>query len=374
LPLFEAYPFVTMAIPSRQALDVFSAREIARAAATSTADAEALLESGRVSTCDGVFVEPREAIRAVLLLRGVQSVQPSPPDLFQPATKRTSRPGFPLTASGLLHAVAFALALFATFGVTSRAEVEPQSKAARLVFLVRPGPGGGGGGGGLRQPAPARPALLKGKSALKSPVPIERPVRRPVPEPAKPRPPRPPEIQPAARPIDPPAPVAKVDPPPPVVAPVASIPSDPIDARGVMSEGAATTNSQGAGKAGGAGSGSGTGLGEGIGSGIGAGSGAGTGGGPYRPGSGISAPELVREVKPDYTEEARRRSLSGDVVLEIIVRSDGRVGAIKVLQGLGSGLNERAVDAVRQWQFTPARRLGTPVDVLVEVAVEFRLR
>jgi TonB family protein len=79
-------------------------------------------------------------------------------------------------------------------------------------------------------------------------------------------------------------------------------------------------------------------------------------------------------VKPDYTEEARRRGLSGEVVLEIVVRSDGRVGAVKVLQGLGSGLDERAVNAVRQWKFTPARRQGTPVDVMVEVAVEFRLR
>jgi protein TonB len=79
-------------------------------------------------------------------------------------------------------------------------------------------------------------------------------------------------------------------------------------------------------------------------------------------------------VKPDYTEDARRRGLSGDVVLEIVVRSDGRVGAVRVVQGLGAGLDERAVAAVRQWRFSPARRFGTPVDVLVEVAVEFRLR
>ena len=102
--------------------------------------------------------------------------------------------------------------------------------------------------------------------------------------------------------------------------------------------------------------------------------GGGTGGGPYRPGSGITAPAILREVKPDYTEDARRRGLSGDVVLEIVVKSDGRVGAVRVMQGLGAGLDQRAVEAVRQWRFSPARRLGTPVDVLVEVAVEFRLR
>jgi protein TonB len=61
-------------------------------------------------------------------------------------------------------------------------------------------------------------------------------------------------------------------------------------------------------------------------------------------------------------------------VLEIVVRSNGTVGDIKVLQGLGGGLDQRAIDAVRQWQFSPARRFGTPVDVVVEVAVEFKLR
>jgi TonB family protein len=79
-------------------------------------------------------------------------------------------------------------------------------------------------------------------------------------------------------------------------------------------------------------------------------------------------------VKADYTEDARQRGLVGEVVLEILVRRDGSVGDVKILQGLGSGLNDRAVQAVRQWRFAPAQRRGTPVDVLVEVAVEFKLR
>ena len=115
-------------------------------------------------------------------------------------------------------------------------------------------------------------------------------------------------------------------------------------------------------------------MGEGTGSGIGPGSGGGTGGGPYRPGAGITPPGLLREVRPDYTEEARRRGVEGDVVLEIVVRADGSVGAVKVLHGLGAGLDQRAADAVRQWRFSPARRFGAPVDVMVEVAVEFKLR
>jgi TonB family protein len=167
--------------------------------------------------------------------------------------------------------------------------------------------------------------------------------------------------------------VATPDPIPQVVAPVVSAPAEPKNQAGVLTP-TPPSESQGSGREGGSGSGIGRGIGEGAGAGVGDGSGGGAGGGPYRAGSGISAPQLLHEVKPDYTEEARRRSLSGDVVLEIIVRSDGRVGSVRVIQGLGAGLDQRAVDAVRQWRFSPARRLGTPVDVVVEVAVEFRLR
>jgi TonB family protein len=98
------------------------------------------------------------------------------------------------------------------------------------------------------------------------------------------------------------------------------------------------------------------------------------GGGPFRPGSGVTPPRILREVKPDYTEEARRRGLSGEVVLEVIVQRDGRVGSVRVMQGIGGGLDQRAIEAVRQWRFAPGERRGVPVDVVVEVAVEFRLR
>ena len=168
--------------------------------------------------------------------------------------------------------------------------------------------------------------------------------------------------------------MTKPDPIPPVVAPVVSAAPDDRDRAGVLNDAAPDSNSQGSGTGGGAGSGSGSGIGEGDGPGIGPGSGGGTGGGPYRPGSGITPPSLVREVKPAYTEDARRRGLEGDVELEIVVRSDGSVGQVRLLRGLGAGLDQRAADAVRQWKFSPARRFGTPVDVMVEVAVEFRLR
>src|SRR5262249_60863109 len=108
---------------------------------------------------------------------------------------------------------------------------------------------------------------------------------------------------------------------------------------------------------GGSGTGKGTGLGEGDGSGVGAGSGGGTGGGPYRPGSGIEAPRLLREVRADYTEDARQRGIAGDVELEIVVRRDGSVGDVKIMRGRPAGLNDKAVQAVRQWRVSPPRRV-----------------
>jgi periplasmic protein TonB len=215
---------------------------------------------------------------------------------------------------------------------------------------------------------------MKGPSALRSPVPPPRPITSRKPEPKVERPTTPPvRPAPVPRPVEPPPPVAKPEPLPQVVAPVVTSSADPRDRAGVL-ESPSDANSRGPGSGAGAGTGQGTGIGEGDGSGIGPGSGGGTGGGPYRPGSGITPPEVLREVKPEYTQDARRRGLEGDVVLEIVVRRDGTVGEVKILQRLDSGLDQRAVEAVRQWRFSPARRHGTPVDVLVEVALEFKLR
>jgi protein TonB len=165
------------------------------------------------------------------------------------------------------------------------------------------------------------------------------------------------------------------EPLPPVVAPVATVAANDVDRPGVIDEPAPKeSETRGPGVGGGTGTGTGTGLGKGDGSGIGDGSGGGMGGGPYRPGSGITPPRVLREVKAGYSEEARRANLEGEVVLEIVVRRDGSVSDVRLLAGLPHGLNERAIAAVRQWRFAPATRLGQAVDVIVEVAVEFKLR
>jgi TonB family protein len=159
-----------------------------------------------------------------------------------------------------------------------------------------------------------------------------------------------------------------------IQAPVLALPNDPRDLAGLPAPPRPAPPSSGPGTGGGVGSGRGQGLGEGSGGGIGPGSGGGTGGGPYRPGSGIEPPILVREVRPSYTAEARRQAIEGDVELEIVVRANGTVGNVRVRRSLGAGLDQKAVEAVRQWRFTPAHRQGTPVDVVVSVSVEFSLR
>lgn len=352
--------------------DVFTVREIARAAGVRTADVRAALDRlgspGQVAR----FFSLRDAVR---LVRSVQDpANAFPRTLFAAPSGSRRRAGMPVAVSGALHAAVLAVAIvLSSLGLRSAPAQEPTRDPVRLVFLATPGPGGGGGGGGLRERTPPAKARLRGRSSLKSPVAVTKAVARADVE--KPAPPKPlvPEVP---QPVREPVPAAAPPPPPvpPVVAPVVSAPADPVDQPGVIRGTPADAPSHGPGGGGGTGSGTGTGNGEGNGAGIGAGSIAGTGGGPYRPGSGISPPQLLNEVKPDYSEEGRRRSIEGDVVLEVVVRADGRVGAVRILQGLGSGLDARAVDAVRQWTFSPARRFGAPVDVLVEVAVEFRLR
>ncbi|MFH1475008.1 MAG: energy transducer TonB [Chloroflexota bacterium] len=358
--------------------DVFSACEVARAAGVPPRLVAGLVRSGVIPTVDGRYVGTADAVRAVCQLRDGQSVSAVPALFVQLPAGRRAVAG-PLAVSGLMHVAGLVLLfVLSALGVERPATLrETSAKVApvRLVYLNLPGPGGGGGGGGLGQPQPAA-AKLQGPTRTPSPVTIHlgRPASQSIPRvrPASQSiPPAP--VEPTRKPGDAPPPPLPINPPPPVVAPLVSLGADGQDVAGLI-EGASTEESEGPGKGDGIGTGEGTGLGEGTGPGIGPGSGGGAGGGPYRPGSGIEPPRLLREVKPRYTEMARRQGLEGEVVVEIVVQRDGRVGDVRVLQRLGAGLDDRAVEAVRQWRFEPARRLGSPVDVLVEVAVEFRLR
>src|SRR6185369_4062002 len=131
--------------------------------------------------------------------------------------------------------------------------------------------------------------------------------------------------------------------------------------------------SNGTGSGAGIGSGSGGGVGSGRGPGVGPGWGGGVGGGPYRVGGGVSAPRILFSPDPDYSEEARKAKYQGTVVLWVVVGPDGRPRDIRVQRSLGLGLDEKAMEAVRQWKFEPARKDGQPVAVQINVEVNFRL-
>jgi TonB family protein len=131
--------------------------------------------------------------------------------------------------------------------------------------------------------------------------------------------------------------------------------------------------SNGTGSGGGIGSGSGGGVGVGHGPGAGVGTGGGMGGGVYRVGRGISAPQAITTPDPEYTEEARRAKTQGTCVLSLIVDGAGRPRNIHVVRGLGFGLDAKAIDAVKQWVFSPALKDGRPVDVQISVEVAFKL-
>ena len=131
--------------------------------------------------------------------------------------------------------------------------------------------------------------------------------------------------------------------------------------------------SNGPGAGGGIGSGSGGGIGPGRGPGFGPGEGGGIGGGIYRVGGGVSQPMLVKKVEPEYSEEARKAKFQGTVVLSIIVDEAGMPRNIRVARALGLGLDEKAIEAVRQWRFRPGYKDGKAVAVYASVEVNFRL-
>src|SRR5215470_14989677 len=114
--------------------------------------------------------------------------------------------------------------------------------------------------------------------------------------------------------------------------------------------------SNGTGSGGGIGSGSGGGVGSGEGPGVGPGRGGGTGGGIFRVGGGVSAPKALFSPEPEYSEEGRKTKTQGVVVVQCIVGPDGKPREMKVMHGLGMGLDQKALEALRQWKFEPAKK------------------
>lgn len=83
--------------------------------------------------------------------------------------------------------------------------------------------------------------------------------------------------------------------------------------------------------------------------------------------------QVLSHPRPEYTAEAKQLKIQGDVVLEVRFLADGRVRVIRVVRGLGHGLDEQAIRVAEATQFKPATRDGKPVDITTYYRVDFQL-
>lgn len=131
-----------------------------------------------------------------------------------------------------------------------------------------------------------------------------------------------------------------------------------------------------------AGSGTGTGGGVGSGEGSGVGSGRGPGAvsnenvdysGVFSVGSVAIRPQITARPAAAYTDQARRAQVEGSVKLSVVLKADGTVSDIRVMRGLGYGLDEKAIEAARRLSFVPAQKDGRPVSVRLSLEFRFSL-
>lgn len=257
--------------------------------------------------------------------------------------------------STVLHGIALALIIGLT--LLGRQIVE-ETKPKEVVTLVAPAEDvpplppaktqvGGGGGGGDRDKFQAPKGRLP-KTSMEQITPPAIVVRNQNPKlPVEPTVVVPPQVKLAMNSL------------PNLGDPMSHLPSGPP--------------SNGTGSGGGIGSGTGGGVGSGEGPGVGPGRGGGIGGGVFRVGGGVSAPRALFAPDPEYSEEARKAKYQGTCVLWLVVGPDGHPRDIRVTRSLGLGLDEKAIEAVKQWKFEPAMKDGKPVAVQINVEVSFRL-
>jgi len=206
---------------------------------------------------------------------------------------------------------------------------------------------GGGGGGGDRSMIEAN----KGKLPQKAPDPITPPQPSVI---ERPKLPEPPAINVQAN---------------------IQLPDNPtMPLIGVTQSANVQMASAGSGSGAGMGSGSGGGLGSGQGNGYGPGFGGNAGGGLYQIGGRISAPVVIHQVEAEFSDEARRAKYQGVCLISLVVDAQGNPQDIHVARSLGMGLDEKAIEAIRQYKFRPAMKDGkTPVPVPITIEVDFRL-
>jgi TonB family protein len=267
----------------------------------------------------------------------------------------------PWCASAGIHAAALAIAGAIALSVPGR-DVSPRPASGpaavnavrvivpSVVFRLPRGSGGGGGGGGNRDSRPIRHATGRGHDAatLRTRQHATTLVAA-----------RLPEIAESA---------------PSVLLDARSLASGDSMQSGLPVGGVSSGLSLGPGSGGGVGTGHGTGIGSGDGPGIGPGSGGGIGGGVYRVGNGVTAPRLLAQTTPRYTADALLRRVQGTVSLDAVVTRDGTPVNIRIVRSLDRDLDREAIEALRQWRFSPGTLGGRAVDVDVVVMIDFWIR
>jgi len=248
--------------------------------------------------------------------------------------------------SGLLHAAVIGLVLMTTAVKTPI--VKPQHavlfEPLGLRRYVVPRAGEGGGGGGVRADTPASKGVLPRVSRQPFTPPVAKYER--------------------LNPILPVEPAIMGN----YEAPVVKITLPFGDPNGVVGPA-----SGGPGAGGGIGGGNGPGVGNHNGAGYGSKDGSGVEGIGTRYVRDATQPVLIYKIEPEYSDEARKAKLQGEVVLRIDVDARGAAQNIRVAQGLGLGLDERAVAAVSRWKFRPGYAGGKPVLTQAMILVTFRL-
>ena len=252
--------------------------------------------------------------------------------------------------SFVIHVTAITLILTAAFKMHSPMVLQPEV-VTRMDFKLTAPPmtmpvakvQGGGGGGGAHEVIP--------------------PTRGHLP------------IVVARTPVTPPQ-IIRIDQPKLAIAPseVVKMPDNPsMPNIGMADSPQVALASQGKGSGSGFGQGLGGGIGAGHGAGAGLGGGGGYGGGLMSVGGGVSAPQLLHSVQPDFTEDARRQNYQGSVSIKLIVDLQGNPQDVRLMSHLGMGLDEKAVEAVKQYKFRPAMYQGHPVSVQIVIDVDFHL-
>jgi periplasmic protein TonB len=247
--------------------------------------------------------------------------------------------------SAAIHCAAVALLFLAGANSTIQQTVRSTLGQIKLIEpYIPPGPGGGGGGKHAALPASqgALPKIAR-QQFVPPAVVIEN--------------------------VEPILPMA------PTIVFTAEVKMPPVDILALGDpHGKPGPPSDGPGVGGGIGDGVGAGIGPGKGPGLGPGEGGDAGGGRPRSFTGVStAPVILYQVEPEFSEDARKAKLQGVVMLSGEVDTNGRLRNIRVTRGLGLGLEEKAIEAVKQWRFRPGTRDGKPVVSAAAIEVNFHL-